>query len=270
MMIGATLKSQTQAGPLMGPVWRVVGVLHLVAAVSGLAEEIKSKAEMAYVAYQQAKAEHQTAATTIASAWQFGRACFDWAEFSTNDTQRALLAQEGIEACEKALALEPDSAAAHYYLGMNQGQLARTMNLGALRIVNEMEAHFETARKLDPEFDYAGPDRNLGLLYFEAPGWPLSVGNRSKASAHLHKAVDLAPHYPENRLNLMEACQRWNQNIQLRRQMKDWERNLEAAHDQFSGDRWHWAWIDWEERLKILKEHLAGEAPDLRSPKARG
>ena len=54
--------------------------------------------------------------------------------------------------------------------------------------------------RLDPNYDLAGADRALGLLYYEAPGWPLSVGNKNKARQHLQRAVKLAPTYPENQL----------------------------------------------------------------------
>ena len=35
-------------------------------------------------------------ATNDAAAWQFARACFDFADFATNDTQRAVIARQGI------------------------------------------------------------------------------------------------------------------------------------------------------------------------------
>jgi len=45
-----------------------------------------------------------------------------------------------------------------------------------------MERRFHTARQLQETLDYAGPDRNLGLLYWRAPGWPASVGSRPQAA----------------------------------------------------------------------------------------
>src|SRR2546426_2472233 len=46
------------------------------------------------------------------AAWQFARACFDRADFATNDTQRAALAEQGIAASRRAIELQPKSAAA--------------------------------------------------------------------------------------------------------------------------------------------------------------
>src|SRR5947209_7572472 len=43
-------------------------------------------------------------------AVKFGRACFDLAEFATNNTERAAIAQQGIAACRSVVAAHPNSA----------------------------------------------------------------------------------------------------------------------------------------------------------------
>src|SRR5438132_12182095 len=102
---------------------------------------------------------------------------------------------------------------------MNQGQLARTRGLGALKIVDEMQREFIIARDLDAHFDHGGPERNLGLLYRDAPSLG-SIGNRNKARVHLQRAAELAPEYPENRLNLIEAYLKWSDRNGARRELK--------------------------------------------------
>src|SRR5260370_20620318 len=146
--------------------------------------------------------------TNAEVAWRFAEATFDWAEYATNSAQRAELAEKGIAASRKAVAGAPHSVAGHYYLGMNLGQLARTKSFGALKLVGQMEHEFTIARDLDEHFDHAGPDRNLGLLYRDAPALG-SIGSRTKARQHLQRAVQLAPDFPENRLNLIEADLKW-------------------------------------------------------------
>ncbi len=200
--------------------------------------------------YREAQSRLELAATNNTAAWQFGRACFDWAEFATNDTQRADIAHQGIAACRGAVARDGQLAAAAYYLGMNLGQLARTKNLGALRLVAEMETLFETARKLDEQFDYAGPDRNLGLLYLEAPGWPVSVGNRGKARRHLERAIKLSPDHPENRLNLLEAHLRWGEKDPLPAEVKTLTELLPRARSEYAGEAWEVSWADWDRRWR--------------------
>ena len=142
--------------------------------------------------FQEAQAHYRKAPGEATAAWQFGRACFDLAEFATNNTERASLAEQGIAACRLALARESNSAPAHYYLGMNLAQLARTKGLSALKLVDQMEREFTRARDLDEQLDYAGPDRNLGLLYRDAPVIG-SIGSRTRAREHLRRAVEVAP-----------------------------------------------------------------------------
>ena len=129
--------------------------------------------------FHQAEARFQSEPRNTEAAWQFARASFDLAEFATNSPQRAELAEQGIAACKQLLTREPNSVPGRYYLGMNLGQLARTRGIGALKLVTEMEREFSAARELDESFDNAGPDRNLGLLYRDAPGL-VSIGSRAR------------------------------------------------------------------------------------------
>jgi len=71
-----------------------------------------------------AQKRHLAEPTNAVAAWEFARACFDRAEFATNDTERVIIADQGIAACRRLLERQTGSAPAHYYLGMNLGQLA--------------------------------------------------------------------------------------------------------------------------------------------------
>ena len=221
----------------------------------------------AYVekSFQEAQARYQKAPEQPEAAWQFGRACFDMAELATNKTERASLAERGIAACEKAVARQSNSAPAHYYLGMNIGQLAQTRGLSALGLVNHMEHEFLRARELDERIDWAGPDRNLGLLYRDAPSF-ISVGSRSKARKHLKRAAELAPQYPENRLNLTESYQHWNDRKDAQRELLALEQVWPAARTNFTGVAWTGSWADWEPRLEKLKAKLGAATKSLGSP----
>ena len=125
---------------------------------------------------------------------EFARACFDAAEYATNSSERAEIAQQGIKACLEVLAREPKSAPAHYYYGMNLGQLAQTKGIGALKVAEEMKREFNIARQLDETIDYAGPDRNLGMYDRDAPGFV--GGSRTKAIEHLKHASEVCTGVP--------------------------------------------------------------------------
>ena len=190
------------------------------------------------------------------SPWKLARACYDLAEYAANDDQRARIAQQGITTCRDALTLDPANAKILYYLAMNLGQLARTKSLGALRIVKEMEELFEKARVLDESLDHAGPDRCLGLLYQEAPGWPTSIGNRKKAVVHFRRAAQLAPGYPENRLLLIKS-------LILHRDMTgagaEWataQASWVQGQTNFTGVAWEPMLVEWEGLRQWIRRKL--------------
>ena len=205
--------------------------------------------------FQEAQAHYRNAPDEVAAGWHFARACFDLAEFATNKTERASLAEQGIAASQKAIASEPNLGAAHYYLGMNLGQLARTRGLSALKLVSQMQRAFIRARDLEEQLDWAGPDRNLGLLYRDAPSIA-SIGSRSKAREHLKRAVELGPRYPENRLNLAETYLSWGEPKSAQSEFAALEAAWPSARTNFVGAAWAASWADWEPRLKKLKKKV--------------
>jgi len=217
--------------------------------------------------YDEAKARFQKETNSVEAAWEFGRATFDLADLSTNDTQRAALAHEGIDACRHGVRLDPESAGAHYYLGLNYGQLAQTKLLGAIKLVDSMEESWKKTIQLDPKFDYAGGHRTLGVLYRDAPGWPTSIGSRSKARQHLQKAVELCPEYPGNRLSLFEAYAKWGEKKAVQAQVKETEEFLKAARQRLTGEDWTLDWQDWDQRWEKIKARCAIVA--ARSPRGR-
>jgi hypothetical protein len=215
--------------------------------------------------FRQAQAVFRQEPTNAAAAWQFARACFDSADLATNHAQRADLAQLGMAAAREALRLSPNLAAAHYYLALNLGQLAQTKSLGALKLVGDLEREFKRARELDARFDFAGADRGLGLLYRDAPGWPISVGSKSKARQHLEKARQLSPEYPDNQLNLLEAWLKWGESKKVLAALKPIDAALTEAKKKLVGQQWAYAWADWDRRWHDLQAKAA-ETPRPPAP----
>jgi len=217
-------------------------------------------------AYQQLHQQFQAETNTVEVAWQYGRACFDMSTLQKDSALEAHYAEQGIVACQHALALDSNSAPAHYYLGMDIGQLADTKrNLSALRMVKDVEREFLAARALDKNFDYAGPDRNLGLLYRDAPVIA-SIGSRSKARQYLEEAVQLAPEFPENQLNLVEVYLKWDYHTEAARQFAELEKMWPDARKKFTGVVWDMNWIDWNKRFDIIKKKLEKNPKVIESP----
>jgi tetratricopeptide (TPR) repeat protein len=206
--------------------------------------------------YDAARRNYESNPDDYQAAWQLGRACFDRAEFSRDTAERASLANEGIAASRKALAHQPGLAPGHYYLSMNLAQLARTKLLGALPLLSEMENGWLAARTLDEKMDFAGPDRYVGLLYRDAPGWPVSLGDTRKARKHLLRAAELCPNFPENYLNLIESYLGWNEYCPADRALAKLQAIWPDAHKEFTREYWDESWKDWNQRLKKIQSRL--------------
>lgn len=255
----ATANSKTQ--PAIR--WQFIAGILILAAGIIFADESQRKifTDRAGAEFQRAQARFQADATNPTNAWQFARAAFDFAEFATTDPQRAALAEQGIAACRELIARDPKSAAAHYYLAMNLGQLARTKFLGALKLVKEIEREFKRAGELDARFDYAGPERNLGLLYRDAPGWPTSIGNKRTARYYSEQAAKLVPNYPANHLNLVESYLQWNERDDAKHELQVLDAIWPATQTNLTGERWEPSWEDWSTRRNVLRQKINAPQP---------
>jgi hypothetical protein len=220
--------------------------------------------------HQRAEIRLQSGTNNSAAAWQFARACFDFADFATNETQRADIARQGIAACHKLLARETNSAPGHYYLAMNFGQLARAEapSIAAYRLVRQMEREFKAAADLDKTLDRAGPERSLGLLYRDAPTWPFSIGSKRKARECLEQAAQLAPDYPENRLNLAESFLQWHESDAANRELQALDALWPRARTNFTGEAWERSWNDWAARRDAARKKLAESSAPAKPPKS--
>ena len=216
-------------------------------------------------AYQKAKAAYEAKPRSEEAAWQLGRAAFEARETATNKTERAAMAEKAIDACRKALAQHTNSAPLHYYLGLNLGALAETRGLSALRLVSQMEDELLVAISIDPKIDHAGPERSIGMLYRDAPAFA-SVGSKTKARQHLLRAVQLVPDFPENRLELIRSCLKWNDRNTARQELHALEERWAEAKAKWSGPQYAADWAQWEDQLQKLKKQL-GEPARLESPR---
>jgi tetratricopeptide (TPR) repeat protein len=256
------------------PVGKSATICFLFAfAAAGIAQSAANPvfAARAEKSFRQARIQFDST-TNDDAAWKFARACFDLADCATNDTQRATIARQGIAACQKLLARDTNSGPAHYYLAMNEGQLAQAEapSLASYRLVRQMEREFKAAADLDPSLDYAGPERGLGLLYRDAPGWPFSIGSRRKARDWLERAAKLAPDFPENRLTLAESHLRWNDPADARKQLDALAALWPSARTNFIGEAWEQSWADWSARRDAARKKLAEISAPARSPRNGG
>ena len=74
----------------------------------------------------------------------------------------------------------------------------------SLALVAPIKKLAERAAELDEGYFYGAAWRVLGRLYHQAPGFPISVGNKKKALECLEKALKLGPKFYLNHLFLAE------------------------------------------------------------------
>ena len=222
----------------------------LLCHASFAAEPVKNFIPWAQAEFARTQKVFLADTNSVTNGWQFARACYELADSATNETTRANFSRQGIAACQAALVRDAKSAPAHYYLAMNFGELAQAEapSLAAYKLVHEVEREFKTAAELDEKFDFAGPVRNLGALYFQAPGWPFSVGNKKKARDNFLRAAALAPDYPENQINLAEAYVRWRERAEAEKSLKAVERVWPAMPTNFPGVAWGKLRAEWDQR----------------------
>ncbi len=243
--------------PFKTPRWVQGFALFLLATVVAQAQQatnrvFAARAEQAFVHAQKELAAHPEVAT---NAWALGYVSFEWSEFATNEQQRADVVQVGIAACKQLLVRDPNSAPAHYYLGMNYGGLAEAEapSLAAYKLIRDIEWEFRFAANLDEKLDYAGPVRCLGLLYRDAPSWPISIGSKRKAREYLEHAAALAPDYPDNQMNLVESYIRWRQPAEAGAAWKKLALIWPNARTNLASLAWEPYWDDWITRKAAAK-----------------
>jgi len=65
--------------------------------------------------------------------------------------------------------------------------------LGALGLVKQAKALYETAIQLDGAALDGSAYNSLGVLYYKVPGWPIGFGDKNKARELLQKALSINP-----------------------------------------------------------------------------
>lgn len=114
-------------------------------------------------------------------------------------------ARLGVEFARGAARLDPRDGVAFYYQAVCEGLYAAESTAEAKALVEDMVEHAKLALKLAPQQDGGGPDRLLARVFTQSPSWPVGVGDIDAALEHARRAVELAPHHPDNHLALAAA-----------------------------------------------------------------
>ena len=130
--------------------------------------------------------------------------------------------RQGQSYAETLMREAPNRVEGHYWLAMNLcGQADEGGKLLGRKLLPRILEELQRAVALDEAYDQAGAHRVLGRIYYEAPGWPLSVGDMEKSLQHLKAAVRLAPATSTNHLYLAQTLLRLKE---TRRPSRNWTR----------------------------------------------
>lgn len=147
---------------------------------------------------------------------RLARTCFIIGEL-TVPSQRQKYYEKGQTFAEMLLKEEPTRVEGRYWLAMHLcGQADTGGAMQGRKLLPRIMEELERARAIDETYDQAGCHRVLGRIYFEAPGWPFSVGDLDKSLQHLTAAVRLAPDNSTNQLYLAETLIKLNRQAQAR------------------------------------------------------
>jgi hypothetical protein len=142
---------------------------------------------------------------------RLSRTCFLLGQLAP-DSQKMGYDQQGQSYAETLIREAPHRVEGHYWLALNLcGQADVGGKLLGHRLLPRILEELQRAAALEAAYDQAGAHRVLGRIYYEAPGWPLSVGDMQKSRQHLQAAVRLSPATSTNHLYLAETLSRLNE-----------------------------------------------------------
>jgi tetratricopeptide (TPR) repeat protein len=139
---------------------------------------------------------------------QLARTCFIVGQLAPDKYSEGFY-QKGRVYAEMLIHEYPNRVEGHYWLALNLcGWADAAGYMMARRLLPQIVDQLKQAVALDGGYNQAGPHRVLGRIYYEAPGWPMSVGDISKSLEHLLTAVRLAPENSTNHLFLAQTMYR--------------------------------------------------------------
>ena len=158
-----------------------------------------------------------------------GRTCFVLGQL-VPEAQAMGYYQQGQSYAETLIREEPNRVEGHYWLALNLcGQADVGSKLLGRRLLPRILEELQRAVALDAAYDQAGAHRVLGRIYYEAPGWPLSVGDMQKSRQHLQAAVRLAPATSTNHLYLAQTLLRLQEAGLARQELEQVLKSTRAA-----------------------------------------
>lgn len=151
--------------------------------------------------------EGETIPQNFDIAWRVARLVYFAGNFGVGyDTfkkdKKMEIFKYGYEAADIARKTKTDRVEGYYWYAVNLGSygLAKGM-FSALGYAEEARDSLLKSAQLDPKYHWGGPYRVLGRFYQEVPTF-ISFGDKKKAEEYFNKAIEIAPDYRLNTIDL--------------------------------------------------------------------
>lgn len=120
-----------------------------------------------------------------------------WGERQSVKKERLKYFFKAEERCRRAIALKPDEADAHFWLGVAMGRRGQTQGiLRSLFLVSPIRKEMAEVLRIDPS--HGGAHHVLGEIFRQLPGF--AGGDKEAAARELEEAIRVDPdhtsHYP--------------------------------------------------------------------------
>ncbi|MDH4196021.1 MAG: TRAP transporter TatT component family protein [Candidatus Aminicenantes bacterium] len=160
-----------------------------------------SKAQEALGKYREA---YVTKEDAYGASWRIARAHYWIGDHTPDKAEKKRIFEQGIYYAKKAVEFAPDKPEGHYWLGICYGVYGEAKGvLKSLSLVKPIKAAMNKVLELDPAYDDGGPDRVLGRVYHELPGF--AGGSKKKSLEHLLRSKELGPRVGLTRIYLADT-----------------------------------------------------------------
>lgn len=134
--------------------------------------------------------------------------------------QKTRLLDEEIEAGKKAVALEPDRAEGHFWLGAGYGLTAEMRGMfGGLRLVDPVRSEMEAVIRVGPDYEQAAGLRTLARVYYRAPFF--KGGDKRRSIELLEGCLKRFPDNSLTMLYLADSLMAVHRRDEARRQLEN-------------------------------------------------
>lgn len=192
----------------------------------------------------------------VEAAWRQSMACyFMGIRHTSEEDAKKTLHQEGIDAGQKAIALDKNCAPCHFWTAINIALFGEAKGVfSTLFRLDEVQEHAQKSAALNPSYAWAGAYRLLGVVDQKVPS--LLGGDDERSKKYFEKALKLAPNEP---LNYLFMAQLLEEEFDEPRQALEYaEKGLKLPLPSSDRVESREAMEDLEKLVKRLKEDVKG------------